>query len=117
MASGPLPGRGGRVLARYAGAKLDLVFTTTDGRLVTRPMITKVVATAAGMAGLDSTGLGTHVGRRSVITALYTHGDASIDDIARHVGHDRSARRRVRTGATWVVDLSGSPRWLHNCST
>ena len=88
----------------YAGAKLDLVFTTTDGRLVTRQMITKVIATAAGMAGLDSTRLGTHVGRRSVITALYAHGDASIDDIARHVGHDSTA-----TTSAYIRDLGRRP--------
>ena len=67
-------------------------------------MITKVIATAAGMAGLDSTRLGTHVGRRSVITALYAHGDASIDDIARHVGHDSTA-----TTSAYIRDLGRRP--------
>ena len=70
-----------------------------------------------GNAGLESTRLGTHVGRRSVITALYAHGGASIDDIAHHVGHDSTATTSRRTFVTSAVDLSGSPRWPHNCST
>jgi integrase len=100
----------------HAGAKIDLVFTTTDGRLVTRQMITKVIATGARMAGLDSTGLGTHVGQRSVVTALYAHGSASIDDIARHVGHD-STTTTARTSVTSATGQNERPRSLQSCST
>jgi integrase len=88
----------------YGGRKVDLVFTTADGRIVTRQTVTKVIASAAEDAGLDPARLGTHVGRRSVITALYAHGGASIDDIANHVGHDSTA-----TTAGYIRDLGRRP--------
>jgi integrase len=67
-------------------------------------MITKVIAAAAEQAGLDPGGLGTHAGRRSVITALNAHGGASIDDIAQHVGHDSTT-----TTAGYIRDLGRRP--------
>jgi integrase len=88
----------------YKGREVSLVFTTTDGRIVNRQIITKVIASAAEQAGLDVRRLGTHVGRRSVITALYAHGEASIDEIAHHVGHDSAA-----TTAGYVRDLGRRP--------
>jgi integrase len=89
----------------YNGTRVDLVFTTSEGRIVTRQTITKVIASAAEKAGVDPTRLGTHAGRRSVITALYAYGGASIDDIAHHVGHDSTA-----TTAGYIRDLGRRPQ-------
>jgi integrase len=88
----------------FGGREIDPVFTTKDGRLVTRQMITKVISAAATEIGLPSAGLGTHVGRRSVITALYAHGGLPIEDIARHVGHESTT-----TTAGYVRDLGRRP--------
>lgn len=74
---------------RYDGERVDLVFTTADGGIVARQHVDKLVRSRAAAMGIDTTGLGTHVGRRTVVTAMSEHGVA-LDDIARHVGH-RSA--------------------------
>lgn len=55
----------------YGGSVIHPVFTKSDGQLVTRQAITKVVERAAVRAGLDPSGLATHTGRRTVITVLY----------------------------------------------
>jgi integrase len=65
---------------------IDPVFTQPDGRLVARQQIDKLLRRAAERIGIDATRLGTHVGRRTVVTTLYTAG-TDIGDIARHVGH------------------------------
>jgi integrase len=70
----------------YESQRLDPVFTQPDGRLVARQQIDKLLRRAAERVGLDATRLGTHVGRRTVVTTLYTAG-TDIGDIARHVGH------------------------------
>jgi integrase len=62
------------------------VFTKPDGALVARQQIDKLLRRAAATVGLDSARLGTHVGRRTVVTTLYTAG-TDIGVIARHVGH------------------------------
>jgi integrase len=41
---------------------------------------------AANTAGI-STQLGTHAGRRTVVTMLSVEGDEALEDIARFVGH------------------------------
>jgi integrase len=71
----------------HEGRPIDLVFTTTTGELVLRQAITKAVATAATSAGVDPAGLGTHAGRSTAITVLYTEEGLDLADIARHVGH------------------------------
>ena len=67
--------------------------------------------------GIDTTGLGTHVGRRTVVTAMSEDG-VPLDDIARHVGHRsttttagyvRSHKERDRATAKRVADLLDVP--------
>jgi integrase len=70
----------------YESVVIDPVFTQPDGRLVARQQIDKLMRRAAKRIGIDATRLGTHVGRRTVVTTLYTAG-TDIGDIARHVGH------------------------------
>lgn len=54
--------------------------------------------------GFDVAHLGTHVGRRSLITALYTNG-AQFDDIQHHIGHSDS-----RTAAGYVASIGKRPQ-------
>ena len=70
----------------YESVVVDPVFTQPDGRLVARQQIDKLLRRAAEQIGIDATRLGTHAGRRTVVTTLYTAG-TDIGDIARHVGH------------------------------
>ncbi|MDP9463614.1 MAG: hypothetical protein M3P52_03240, partial [Actinomycetota bacterium] len=70
----------------YEGARIDLVFTTVDGGIVAPPARRQGDRTKAAALGIDTTGLGTHVGRRTVVTAMSEDG-VPLDDIARHVGH------------------------------
>ena len=72
---------------RYDGEIVSPVFTTTHGGLPNRQSVTKEIARAAKAAGLDPTGLATHSGRRTVVTALYADGGMDLGDVARHVGH------------------------------
>ncbi len=58
----------------YDGEHLDLVFTTPTGRPVLRQHVDHAIRAAASGAGLDPSGLGTHAGRRSVVTSLYASG-------------------------------------------
>ncbi len=74
----------------YQSQRLDPVFTKQDRGLAARQRIDKLLRRGAEKVGIDATRLGTHVGRRTVVTALYTAG-TDIDDIARHVGHASSA--------------------------
>ena len=87
----------------YNGKPIDLVFTTPTGGLVLRQAITKAISTAAGCAGIDPKKLGTHAGRRSVVTALYADAGESIEEIARLrsrlVGDDGRVRTRPREPA------------------
>ena len=74
-----------------------------DGGLVARQQIDKLLRRAAEKVGIDATRLGTHVGRRTVVTALYTAG-TDIGDIARHVGHASPA-----TTSRYVASLGERP--------
>jgi integrase len=74
---------------RYEGERVDLVFTTEDGGIVARQHVDKLIRAKAAALGIDTARLGTHVGRRTVVTAM-SEGGVALDDIARHVGH-RSA--------------------------
>ncbi len=87
----------------YEGAPLDLVFTTTLGAPRVRQYVGKALQDACDRAGIDSTGIGTHTGRRSTVTALYVAG-LSLDDVARHVGHASPS-----TTAGYVTDLGTRP--------
>jgi hypothetical protein len=49
--------------------------------------------------------LGTHIGRRTVVTTLFVDGDEALEDIARFVGHARSA-----TTAGYVKRLGRRPQ-------
>jgi integrase len=72
---------------QYEGRTVDLVFTTTTGGLLLRQAVTKAVRAAAVKAGIDPEGLGTHAGRSTAITVLYTEEGLDLADVARHVGH------------------------------
>ncbi len=88
----------------YEGQVVHPVFTTPDGRLVLRQSVTKSLTRAAESAGIATEGLGTHTGRRSVVTALYAEAGESIDEIARFIGHASPA-----TTAGYVRDLGTRP--------
>ena len=78
----------------YQGEKLDLIFTNPDGRPMLRQHIDRAIRAAAAKAGLDPAGLGTHAGRRSVVTNLYASGSLDLADVARFVGHSDVATTR-----------------------
>jgi integrase len=89
----------------YDGEPVDLVFTTKNGGVVNRQAVTKVLTQAAEAAGIDPKGLGTHVGRRTVVTTLYAEEGIDIADIARHVGHASTS-----TTAGYVRRLGDRPK-------
>jgi site-specific recombinase XerD len=95
---GTLPSR------TYGSRSINLVFTTADGGLVARQAIDKLMRDKAAELGIDAQRLGTHVGRRTVVTALYTAGE-DLEDIARHVGH-----RSTVTTAGYVAALGNRPK-------
>ena len=88
---------------QYEGKKVALVFTTESGGLVSRQHVDALLRRSAVKAGIDPTHLGTHVGRRTVVTTLYTNG-AELADIARHVGHSNTS-----TTAGYVSSLGDRP--------
>ncbi|TVR25557.1 MAG: hypothetical protein EA389_08665 [Ilumatobacter sp.] len=101
----------------FDGERLDLVFTTDDGGIVARQHIDELVRSKAAALGIDTTGLGTHVGRRTVVTAMSEDG-VPLDDIARHVGHRsttttagyvRSHKERDRATAKRAATLLDVP--------
>ena len=75
----------------YEGERIDLVFTNSDGRPMLRQHVDRAIRAAAVKAGLDPVGLGTHTGRRSVVTNLFASGSLDIEDVARFVGHSDTA--------------------------
>ena len=88
---------------------MHLVFTTPTGGLVLRQTISKLVKQAAKTAGIPAEQLGTHAGRRSVVTTLFVDGAESLEDIARFVGHAKpstTAREALRSQAL----MKSSPR-------
>ena len=58
----------------YDDEQLDLVFTAANGSPMLRQKVDKAIRTAADKAGVDAKGLGTHAGRRSVVTNLFASG-------------------------------------------
>ena len=87
----------------YRGEILDMVFTNPSGRLVLSQMLYKAVRDVCALAEVDPAGVGTHTGRRSVVTALYGAG-LQLEDVARHVGH-----ASPKTTAGYVGDLARRP--------
>jgi integrase len=87
----------------YQGEAVHLVFTTPTGGLVLRQTIAKVVKQAAKTAGITAQ-LGTHAGRRSVVTTLFVDGGEALEDIARFVGHTKPT-----TTAGYVKRLGRRP--------
>src|SRR5262245_15870788 len=73
------------------------------GGLVLRQAVAKVVKQAAKTASITAE-LGTHTGRRTVVTTLFVDGDEALEDIARFVGHARTA-----TTAGYVKRLGRRP--------
>jgi integrase len=88
----------------YEGEPVSLVFTTPIGGLVLRQTIAKVVKQAAKTARIAAE-LGTHAGRRTVVTTLFVDGDEALEDIAHFVGHARPA-----TTAGYVKRLGRRPQ-------
>jgi integrase len=88
----------------YGGERINLVFTNPLGGLVLRQAVAKVVKQAAKTAGITAD-LGTHTGRRTVVTTLFVDGDEALEDIARFVGHARPA-----TTAGYVKRLGRRPQ-------
>jgi integrase len=87
----------------YQGEPVNLVFTTPTGGLVLRQTIAKVVKQAAKTAGISAQ-LGTHAGRRTVVTTLFVDGGEALEDIARFVGHTKPT-----TTAGYVKRLGRRP--------
>jgi integrase len=56
-------------------------------QIMLRQHVDRAIRAAATRAGLDSTGLGTHAGRRSVVTSLFASGSLDLGDVARFGGH------------------------------
>jgi integrase len=88
----------------YGGERINLVFTNPTGGLVLRQAVAKVVKQAAKTAGITAD-LGTHTGRRTVVTTLFVDGEEALEDIARFVGHARPA-----TTAGYVKRLGRRPQ-------
>jgi integrase len=88
----------------YGGEWLNLVFTTPTGGLVLRQTVAKVMKQAAKSAGITAQ-LGTHAGRRTVVTSLFVDGDEALEDIAHFVGHARPT-----TTAGYVKRLGRRPQ-------
>lgn len=89
---------------QYDGRDIHLVFTTPAGGLVLRQSVAKSLTSAAAKAGISTEHLGTHTGRRSVVTALYAEAGESIDEIARFIGHSSPT-----TTAGYVRNLGNRP--------
>jgi len=78
----------------YDDERLDLVFTTAGGVPTLRQHVDRAIRRAAERADLDLAGLGTHAGRRSVVTNLFASGSLDLEDVARFVGHNDVATTR-----------------------
>ena len=78
----------------YEGQTVELVFTNAAGKPLLRQHVDRAIRKAATDVGLDPTQLGTHSGRRSVVTNLYASGSLDLSDVARFVGHSDVATTR-----------------------
>ena len=59
-----------------------------------RQHVDGAIRAAAIRAGLDPTGLGTHAGRRPVVTSLFASDSLDLGDVARFVGHSDTSTTR-----------------------
>jgi hypothetical protein len=98
------------------------VFTTPTGGLVLRQAVAKVVKQAAKTAGV-TVPIGSHDGRRSVITALWVDGGETLEDIASFVGHAKTTTtagyvkrrgRRPQNVAQRAAELLDGERGVRN---
>lgn len=98
----------------YEGQRLELVFPSTRGGLQREQAVGAALSRALVRAGLEPSS-STHMGRRSVVTALAEAG-VPLDDIADHVGHAdtkttrgyvQSRRERSRSTAEVAATLIG----------
>jgi integrase len=87
----------------HDGEAVSLVFTTPTGGLVLRQTVSKLVKQGAKSVGITAS-LGTHAGRRSVVTTLFVEGGEALEDIARFVGHTKPS-----TTAGYVKRLGRRP--------
>jgi integrase len=88
----------------YEKSVVSLVFTAEDGSIGSRQRIDQLVRRKAEALGIDTVGLGTHVGRRTVIDTLRNAG-VPLDDIAHHVGHANTS-----TTAGYVQGMGQRPQ-------
>ncbi len=88
---------------RYEGRALDLVFTSADGRPVPRQALHRAVRQACERAGIDADGVGTHTGRRTVVSLSYQAG-VDLTDVAKLVGHAQTS-----TTAGYLIDRGRRP--------
>ena len=80
---------------RFDGIALSMVFTTMHGGLVNRQSVTKEIERAK-IAGIAPTGLSSHSGRRTVITALYADGRVRPQPRPTPRRHRTTSRRTPR---------------------
>jgi integrase len=102
----------------YDKSVVSLVFTAEDGSIGSRQRIDQLVRRKAEMLGIDTVGLGTHVGRRTVIDTLRNAG-VPLDDIAHHVGHANTLNDRglcARHGSA-TAEAPEAPRKVHGATT
>jgi len=71
-------------------------------RDVLRQAFAKLVEQAGKTAGIAAE-LGTHTGRRTVVTTPFVDGDEALEDIARFVGHARPATTAGTSSASAVA--------------
>ncbi len=90
---------------QYNGEVVHPVFTDPGGQLIRRQAVTKAIRRMAVTAGIGADRIGTHTGRRTVVTALYAEAGVDLADIARHVGHASTS-----TTAGYVRDLGRRPQ-------
>lgn len=104
----------------YDGEQLDLVFATAEGTPTLRQHVDRAIRKAADRADIDSAGLGTHAGCRSVVTNLFASGSLDLEDVARfvnrndvattrgYVQHDGDRPRQVSERALKLLDPEGT---------
>lgn len=89
---------------RYEGVVIEPVFRTAGGQLGRQQYVHRALRDALARAGIDADRVGTHTGRRTVVTNLWVDGVA-LEDVAGYVGHASTA-----TTARYIHDLGDRPR-------
>jgi integrase len=101
---------------RYEGEVVSMVFTTSQGGLANRQAVTKEIGRAAKAAGLEPTGLASHSGRRTVVTALCGQGGSTWPMSPDMLDTPIRRRRRATSAASVIARRTLLARQL-NCST